>query len=146
MAKSATSETLADLIARLRGQRQKHLNSIAAIDKTFEQHGIASEPRRRRRRGRSKAATGKKKGKKVGKRKTTKKKAIKRRSFSKTADEFILGLLKGGKTLTTAAINGRWKQARRGGTADNTLSKLTKDGMLKKEQIEGARGSRYSLA
>jgi hypothetical protein len=70
----------------------------------------------------------------------------KRGTFSQTGDQMILGLLAGGKALTTAEINEAWKKDGRGGTADNTLTRLVKDGKLKRESVEGQRGSRYRLA
>ena len=167
MAKSTTSE-LSAIVKQLRSERQAHADAIAAIDEQFEQHGITAEPRRKKRRGRrgpgrpkgsgkKKAKNGrrKKKGRKVtnkkaGRKKTAKKQATKkkrtRRSFSKTADQFILDLVKGRKGMTTGEINAKWRQARRGGTADNTLGKLVGDKKLKRVNIKGERGSVYTLA
>jgi hypothetical protein len=70
----------------------------------------------------------------------------KRRTFRQTADQMILGLLKGGKSLTTAEIRDARKKQGRGGSADNALSKLVKDGKIKRKTIEGQRGSRYAIA
>ena len=83
-------------------------------------------------------------GKKVVRKKATKKRSTKkkRRTFSKTADEFILDLVKG-KSMTTAQINAKWKQAGRGATANNILSKLAKARKLKKEKVKDGRGSSY---
>ena len=67
-----------------------------------------------------------------------------RKTFAQTGDQMILALLAGGKALTTAEINEAWKRLGRGGVADKTLGKLVKDGKLKREKVEGARGSRYS--
>ncbi len=86
-----------------------------------------------------------KKGKKAAAKKAAKKKAG-RRKFAKTAEQFVLDLLTGGKTMTTAQINAKWKQAKRSGSADNTLSLLAKNGKLKREKIEDGQGSRYSAA
>jgi hypothetical protein len=160
-----TSAALASIIRQLQAERQQHADAIAAIDEQFEQHGIAAEPRRKKRRsrgpgrpkgsGKKKAKNGrrKKKGRKVtkkkaGRKKTAKKRAAKKkhRSFSKTADQFILDLVKGSKGMTTAQINAKWRQARGGGTADNTLSKLTGEKKLKRENLKGARGSSYRAA
>ena len=159
MAKSASPKILAGLIVKLRAQRQEHIDAIVAIESMFKKHGIDADIWRRRKGKRNKSATHKKKtektqrkkvartrGKSKAGKKRTSKKTDKRRSFTKTADELILSLLKGQKKMTTAEINGKWKQARRGGTADNTLSKLGKKGILKKDRVAGARGSYYSLA
>ena len=141
MAKS-TTVALTRLIKQLLAEREQHVDAIAAIDQQFGEHGIATEPRKRRKRTVKKAGRKKKVGKKRGQKKTAKKKTS--RSYAQTADEFVLGLLKGGKSLTTAEINGKWKQAQRAGTADNTLTKLSKAKKLKK--VKGDRGSRYTLA
>ena len=77
--------------------------------------------------------------------KTTKKKAG-RKKFTKTANDFILDLLKSGKTMTTAQINAKWRQVQRPGNADNPLSLLAKDGKVKREKVEGGQGSQYSAA
>ena len=173
MAKSTTA-ALSRLIKQLLAERQQHADGIAAIDEQFEAHGITAAPgRRRKRRGRPRGRKGpgrprgsKKKAKKRGRKRTVKKagrkktgrkkkvgkkrgrkKAVKkktRRSYARTADEFVLGLLKGGKRLTTTEINGKWKQARRAGTANNTLTKLTKAKKLKRESIKDGRGSTYT--
>ena len=156
MAKSPTPIQLARVIDQLQSDRQRHLDAIAEIDELFGQHGIKTGTRKRRRgpgrpKGSKKKAKkkvakkrGRKKGGKKKARKATKKKG--RRSFSKTAEQLILDLLKGGKVMTTAEINSRWKQAKRGKTADNTLSKLVSDKKLKRENIKGERGSKYTLA
>ncbi len=174
MAKSPTV-TLARLINQLQSERQKHVDAVAAIDAQFEEFGImAAVPSKKKRRGRrgpgrpkgsKKKATkkrstkkkvtkkrSKKKTSKVGKKKAGRKKASKkrttkkkRRTFSKTADEFVLDLVKG-KSMTTAQINAKWKQTGRGATANNILSKLTTARKLKKEKVKDGRGSSYRAA
>ena len=69
----------------------------------------------------------------------------KRKRFPETAERFIMGLVKG-KGATTAEINQAWKDSGRGAAADTTLSKMVKDGKIKRENIEGKRGSRYTKA
>ena len=70
----------------------------------------------------------------------------KRRHFSQTAEEMILGLLKGGRALTTAKINVAWKKAGRAASADATLGQLVKAGKLRREKVKKGKGSNYSLA
>ena len=156
--RQATAD-LARIIATLKAVRQEHIDAITEIDDQFNEFGIAAEGTRRRGRppkaknGRRKKAAKRKvakngrrkKGKKAAARKAAKKKAG-RRKFTKTANDFILDLLKGGKTLTTAQINGKWRQAQRSGAANNTLSTLAKAGKVKREKIEDGQGSRYSAA
>lgn len=88
------------------------------------------------------------KAKKPGPKPKTSKKAkdaSKRKRFPETAEQFIVGLVKG-KGATTAEINQAWKDSGRAASADTTLSKMVKDGKLKRENIEGKKGSRYTKA
>jgi hypothetical protein len=68
-----------------------------------------------------------------------------RRSFSQTADEFVLALLKD-KQMITGEINAAWKRAGRGGAADNTLGKLVKEKRIKRTPVKDGRGSSYAVA
>ena len=138
MAKIAIVELKA-AVKKLRAERQEHAEEIARIDAMFKELGI-SPPAARRRRGpgRPKGAT-KKAAKKATKR-------GKRGTYKKTADEFVLGLFAGGKKLTTAQIGAKWRQAKRGGKPDNALTKLVKDKKVKRDKIEGGRGSTYQKA
>ena len=72
------------------------------------------------------------------------KKPRKRKTYSVTADEFVLGLLKG-KTLTTRQLGEAWKAAGRGGPVDAQLSRLVKLGKIKREPRGGKLGSNYNL-
>lgn len=130
MAKSSIAKFVA-IIAKLRKDRQKHLTALAEIDATLSQLGIAVEPAAPAvRRGRPKGS-----GKKAGKRK--------RGTFSETAEQFILGLVKE-KSMTSAEINKAWKSADRAGLANNTLTKMVKAKALKRAAVEGERGGSYS--
>jgi chorismate mutase len=70
----------------------------------------------------------------------------KRGSFKETAEQMILGLLAGGKSMTTAEINVAWKKARRGGSADVMLGKLVKAKQLKRRKLKKGKGSSYAQA
>lgn len=157
MAKSSTA-SLARLIKQLLAERQKHADAIEVIDEQFEAFGIvaAAPSKKKKRRGRkpgrprgAKKKASKKRGskKKISKTPSTKKATKKkRRTFRQTAEEFVLGLLKGRRKMTTAQINAKWKQAGRGASANVTLGKLVNEKKLKRENIEGERGSQYLLA
>jgi hypothetical protein len=69
-----------------------------------------------------------------------------RGQFKQTARDLILSLLKGKKTLTTRELGMAWKQAKRGGTVDNTLAKMVKAKQIKRTKVKGEKGSRYSGA
>lgn len=77
--------------------------------------------------------------------KATAKKTAKRKKYDVTAEQFVLDLVKGGGA-TTAEINKAWAQAGRTGRADNTLNKMLKAGKLKRENLKGQRGSKYTAA
>ena len=104
----------------------------------FKELGISPPAVRRRRRkaGRPKGGTTKKVAQRAAKR-------DKRGTYKKTAEEFVLGLMTGGKTLTTAQIGAKWRQAGRGGKPDNALTKLVEQKKVKRRNIQGARGSTY---
>ena len=138
MAKSTILELRA-AVKKLQSERRERVEEVARIDAMFKELGI-SPPAARRRRGpgRPKGAT-----------KTAAKKATKRGkrgTYKKTADEFVLGLFAGGKKLTTAQIGAKWRQAKRGSKPDNALTKLVKQQKVKRENIEGGRGSTYQKA
>jgi DNA-binding transcriptional regulator YiaG len=70
----------------------------------------------------------------------------KRGTFKQTAEEMILSLLKGGKTLTTSELGAAWDEAGRGGVAADTLSKMVKDKKLVRKPVKAGRGSEYTRA
>lgn len=141
MAGTSTTQELAALIRRLQGERQKHSDAIEAIDKTFAQFGIAAPGKPRL--GRppkaiSLAAAPKapKAGKSGGRRR--------RGSFEKTGEDSVLDFVKSKGPVTAAEVNDHWSGEGRGGKADNALSKLVKNGKLKRNKVKGERGGTYS--
>ena len=68
-----------------------------------------------------------------------------RGKFNQTAADFILSLLKGRKSLTSAEINVVWKKAGRGKNADNTLSLMVKAKKLKRTKLKVGKGSEYRV-
>jgi len=141
MARTDTANQLEKLVAQLQDERKEHLDAIAEIDKTFERLGI--EPDSKPRPGRPRKTT----SKKTTTTKTTKRgRGRGRGRYSKTAEEFILDLLEREGELTTKEINERWKKAGRAGDAANTLSRMSSDGKIVRENIPNARGSKYRKA
>ena len=67
------------------------------------------------------------------------------RQYAQTAEQFVLALAQG-KGATTAEINRAWKDAKRVGRADNTLNKMVKAGLLKREKLAVGKGSTYTAA
>ncbi len=70
----------------------------------------------------------------------------KRHKYAQTGEEFIMDLFSGKESMTVGEIIDAWVKAGRGGKPDNYLTKLVKDGKLKRISVEGQRASRYSLA
>ena len=149
MARTTAASQLSKLVKQLQAERQEHAAAIAAIDEGCAQLGITlGAPKRGPGRPKAKAAA------KAAPKKAAKKAAAKvaaptkrtRGKYQQTAEEFILGMFAGGKTLKTAQIVDKWRQAKRGGKADNTVSKLVAAKKLNRQNIKGARGSVYSAA
>jgi hypothetical protein len=68
------------------------------------------------------------------------------KGFPVTAADLVLTFVKNHKNPTTQEIGKHWKSNGRLGTADNTLSLLTKAKKLKRNPLPaGQRGSRYTL-
>jgi hypothetical protein len=64
-----------------------------------------------------------------------------------TANEFVIAFVESRKNPTTGDINTHWKESGRLGTADNSLSILTKAKKIKRIPLgNGMRGSRYVIA
>lgn len=68
-----------------------------------------------------------------------------RGQFPETAEQFILGLVKG-KGATTAQINQKWSESGRPGSASPNLSVLFKARKTKREPLGGKKGFLYSVA
>ncbi|MFW6106784.1 MAG: hypothetical protein ACOC8H_01345 [bacterium] len=135
------------LVAELKRRQAKLADLVKQRDALNEQieelEGLGVKPLRA---SSSRKVAGK--GKKPGPKPKTAKKAkaaSKRKRFPETAEQFIVGLVKG-KGAMTAEINQAWKDSGRAASADKTLSKMVKDGKIKRENIEGKRGSRYTKA
>lgn len=64
--------------------------------------------------------------------------------FKRTGEQTIEAVVSQFKNPTTAMIAERWSKEGRGGKPDSLLSQMVKDGKLKRDKVEGERGSRYS--
>lgn len=140
-----TTESPTDLAQRIQdllGERQQHAAALARIDETLRRVGAAlgegstgaAPPSPDGSNGRSAAA------KPAGK----KKQGRGRSSFATTGEESVLSFVKQHKNPTGREIEAHWKGEGRGGSAANPLTKLVKEKKLRREPLEGERGSRYS--
>jgi hypothetical protein len=137
MPKFASAVTLDRILEKLTQQWHEHHDALAKIQAVFTKYGIKSstqpaallavptaEPT---------VSPPAKKGRK-------------RRRLAVSGTEFVLGLLSGGKVLTTAEISDEWGKANRPGKADQSLATMVKGGKLKRRPIKHGRGSTYTLA
>jgi hypothetical protein len=69
-----------------------------------------------------------------------------RSQYGQTANEFILGLLTGGKVLTSQQLQAAWTEAGRKGKVSKTLAGLIDDKKLARRKIRGHKGSNYTVA
>jgi DNA-binding transcriptional regulator YiaG len=68
-----------------------------------------------------------------------------RGKFNQTAEQMILSLLKGTKSLTRQDFNAAWKKEGRAGTSDVTLGLMVKAKKLKRTKVKGQRGTEYCM-
>jgi hypothetical protein len=127
-------------IQQLLDDRQKHSEALAEIEQKLEQINLLLNGTGRRGRPSKAAAavTGAEPQGRKGRRG--------RRRRGPSAEDLVLGFVQGKGNPTTAEINAYWRSEGRPGKADNTLSKLTREGKLKRKQDKKVRGSRYSVA
>lgn len=72
--------------------------------------------------------------------------AAKKGIFSESATEMILGLLKGGKPISTTEIAAAWTKAGRKGKPSKTLSEMVATKKIKRQVLKGVRENNYALA
>lgn len=132
---------LQDTIARLQDRRRTLVAELAKIDDLCARYGIQlGESKRPGRPAGRAAGTAPKAARGGGRRK--------RGRFAKSAHVSIVDFLKsvGAKGATTGEINKHWLSEGRAGSAYVTLGQLTKARKIKRQNIKGARGSRYTVA
>jgi hypothetical protein len=151
MAKTQMPADLGQRITQLLQQRSQHETAIAHIDMTLSKVGAALgtsvlTPRRRGRPpGSGKAAAAAAPAPAVDGRKKRAGRRRKRGKFATSGEDSILGFISSNKNPSTQDVNKHWKGEGRGGSADNTLSKLVREKRLKRSSIEGQRGSTYAV-
>ena len=145
MAKRQMPADLGQRISHLLEQRSQHESAIAQIDETLARVGaVLGTDFGARRRGRppgsgAKAASAGP-GRKAGGRRRRK-----RGRFATSGEDSILSFIKSNRNPSTQDVNKHWRGEGRGGSADNTLSKLVREKRLKRTSIEGQRGSTYAV-
>ena len=134
MARSTDARVLSKMIAGLRAQRADLVDRLARIDFTFNELGITSD------------GPSRKPGRKAGKPGPKPGRRRKRGSFAVSGDTSVLNFVKRHGKPNAAEVNKHWQSEGRGGKADNTLSRLVKQKQLKRVEVKGERGSRYTAA
>jgi hypothetical protein len=141
---------LAETIAQLQERRRKLLAELAEIDEMFAVCGLQPQERRGPGRppGRPKAAATGASTAAAAPKARRRGRGRKRGKFPLSAADSILAFLKskGEKGATTADINKHWKSEGRKGSAYVSLGLLVKQKKVHREDLKGARGSRYTLA
>lgn len=122
------------MLSQLLSQRQSHLDAVAEIDAVLGELGISAPQARRGKVRAVKAGVPA-----VGRRRT-------RRVFKVTGEQLIINFVKaaGKNGATGAQINKHWKAEGRSGAAYTPLTKLVKEGRIKRHKIRNGRGSRYT--
>lgn len=153
MAKTPANE-LARLIKSLQNERATLIAKIEEIDATFASFGIEADatltvPAKGKKKAKKKAGSrGPGRPPKTGKKKTSKKKGKRRGrgSFAKTGEQAVLDFVKSAGQPNSKEVNAAWTKEGRAGRADNMLTKLVKEGKLKRVTVKDERGSRYKSA
>ncbi len=127
---SGQVKELRSVVDRLLAERKAHEEAVAEIDAAFEQLGVeAPAPARSARAGKTPTA-----------------RRRKRRRFNVTGKESILSFVrqasKNGRT--GAEIERRWKSEGRSGSSYKELGELVHAGKVKRHNLKGQRGSRYT--
>jgi hypothetical protein len=130
---------LADTIARLQQRRRALVAELSQIDALCAKFGIQLQERKGPGRppGRPKAGVAEPaRGRRP------------RGRFVKSANVAIVDFLKskGAKGATTAEINNYWQSEGRAGSAYVAIGHLVKQRKIKRENLKGQRGSRYTAS
>lgn len=126
-------------VDKLKAERAELATRIAEIDSLFAKISGGSMPA-------VAAVTGARRGRPVGSKNVAKSGRKPRGSFSKTGEESVFDFIKSHGKPNAAEINAHWSGEGRGGKADNTIGKLVKDGKVKRVEVKGERGARYTAA
>jgi len=165
MPKFSPEKELQNAIDKLRAERAQLLARVAQIDTSFGRLGIAVAVAAATVAAPAAAApaaapTGKKRGRpakvapvkaapvakaaKPGKVKIGRGKGG-RGKFSISGEQSILDFVRGAGKPNVAEVNTHWTNEGRKATADTTVSKLVKKGLLKRVTVDGERGSRLEV-
>jgi hypothetical protein len=160
---SDTAKQLQQTISRLQTERQEHAEAISEIDAIFDQYGISADGRTARRGPGRPRKAGRPPGRPATKRSALEgiadmparkgrpgrpRRAGGRRKFDTSGPVSILEFVQsaGDEGRSTREINEHWKSEGRSGDAYVAIGKLVKEKKLKRKNMPGERGSRYTAA
>jgi hypothetical protein len=148
MPTNSTPNRLADRIQSLLTERRSLEQQINSIDQTLSQieRLLGQRGGGGARRGRPPGSGSQAMSAAIGQSQGGRRRR-RRGKFATSGVESIINFVRSRRNPTTRDINQHWKSEGRGGTADNTLTLLTKNRQLKRIAAgEGERGSRYQVA
>lgn len=142
----------ASVAAQIQGllqERKEHAESLARIDQTLEQVGAALgqtlnlQPRRKP--GRPKGSGKLRQAHFPIAAAPTIKRRGKRNTYAVTGEQSVLGFIQKKGSPTTREIKQHWVSEGRRGLADNLLTLMVKAGKLRRQRLNGVRGSMFSI-
>jgi len=130
---------IAHEIKKLRAERAACAKKLAEIDALFAALGLAT--------GGATAAVAEVAPAAAPAGRPGRKGKRKRGKFAVSGDVSVLEFVKANAKCTAKEVNAHWQGEGRGGSANNTLTRLVQDGKLKRLQgAKGDRGGRYDVA
>ena len=139
---SQNASDLAGKIQQLQADRRRHVEAMAAIDRvlgTVDQALRGALPE-------ASLPRADEQGGEIVYRSVPPAEPRRRGRFGLTGIESVLDFIRRQVDPTTAEINAHWRREGRKGTANVTLLKLLKEGMIRREADPTVRGSRYRVA
>lgn len=137
---------LAKMVEKLKEQRRKHADALRSLDEIFEKIGITTHLAEERPKRRGRPAGKKGPGRPAGSGAGSKRRSGGRKKFATSGTESIVSFVKeaGAAGRTSSEINKHWESEGRSGTAYVPMSQLVKARKLKRKNMPGERGSRYT--
>lgn len=128
-----TINDLGSIIEKMKSDRQAHLDAICSLDDIAAKYGVrlVSDDQ---------TVFNKRGQKKSGQKRS-------RRRFEVSGPNMIKALIGSARTpMTSAQINQEWSKEGRAGRPDNILTKLVKEGIVRRDPAaNGQRGGQYTL-
>jgi len=152
MPKLSLAGQITSIINKLKAERKKHADALRSLDDVFEKIGLTTHLAEEQQKPRPGRPPGKRRPGRPPKAKGTTTAAKKGRrgrgKFRTTGSDSILMFVKqaGSKGVMGAEIGKHWKAEGRGAGVYVVIGKLVKAKKLKRENVKGERGSRYTAA